>query len=287
MARTSGCSNRRAAACRPPWTMLKTPSGSPASSNSSASSTAVRGVRSLGFSTKVLPHAIATGNILSAQSVNKTSPGLRSNLHSTAGGTLSFPNSPFKDAPWRALAAGDKAQGGDPVETTVYLIIVDGLRADFGRRYFAGINRWLKEGKAAYTTLRSGLPSDSRPSYALIATGVDGSVNTITSNGSRQRCPAPNIFGLARQKGLRTGGAMYHWWSELFNKTPFDPATDHRQYDLERDIQDGYFYNSDETPDEVIFAKAREIRAHSRPHLLVIHPMSVDYAGDNLGGAAS
>src|SRR5690606_12071187 len=178
-------------------------------------------------------------------------------------------------------------QGGDPVETTVYLIVVDGLRADFGRRYFAGINRWLKEGKAAYTTLRSGLPSDSRPSYALIATGVDGSVNTITSNGSRQRCPAPNIFGLARQKGLRTGGAMYHWWSELFNKTPFDPATDHRQYDLERDIQDGYFYNSDETPDEVIFAKAREIRAHSRPHLLVIHSMSVDYAGDNLGGAAS
>lgn len=173
------------------------------------------------------------------------------------------------------------------METTVYLIVVDGLRADFGKRYFNGLNRWLEEGKAAYTKLRSGLPSDSRPSYALIATGVDGSVNTITSNGSRQRCPVPNIFGLARQKGLRTGGAMYHWWSELFNKTPFDPATDYRQYDLERDIQDGYFYNADETPDEVIFEKAREIRAHSRPHLLVIHPMSVDYAGDNLGGAAS
>src|SRR5690606_11896774 len=80
-------------------------------------------------------------------------------------------------------------QGGDPLESTVYLIFVDGLRADFGKRYFNGLNRWLEEGKAAYTKLRSGLPSDSRPSYALIATGVDGSVNTITSNGSRQRCP--------------------------------------------------------------------------------------------------
>lgn len=172
------------------------------------------------------------------------------------------------------------------METVLYLIIVDGLRADFGRRFFDGLNRWLEEGKAAYTTLRSGLPSDSRPSYALIATGVDRSVHTITSNGVRHRCPTPNIFGLSRQAGLRTGGALYYWWSELFNKTPFDPVNDQAQYDPSRDIQDGYFYTADETPDDVVFQKALEIRARSHPHLLVIHPMSVDYAGDRLGGAA-
>lgn len=177
-------------------------------------------------------------------------------------------------------------RGGGPLETRLYLIIVDGLRADFGRHYFDGLNRLTAEQKAAYTTLRSGLPSDSRPSYALISTGVDGHVNTITSNGSRHRCPTPNIFGIARQAGLRTGGALYHWWSELFNKTPFDPDTDQEQRDPSRDIQDGYFYHADETPDEVVFQKAREIRARSHPHLLVIHPMSVDYAGDRLGGAA-
>ena len=172
------------------------------------------------------------------------------------------------------------------METTLYLIIVDGLRADFGRRCFDGLNRWLAEGKAAYTTLRSGMPSDSRPSYALISTGVDGQVNTITGNGARHRCPTPNIFGIARQTGLRTGGALYCWWSELFNKTPFDPATDRQQQDPARDIQVGYFYDADETPDEEVFQKAREIRARWRPHLLAIHPMSVDYAGDRLGGAA-
>lgn len=169
----------------------------------------------------------------------------------------------------------------------LYLIIVDGLRADFGRRYFAGLNRRVAGGRAAYTTLRSGLPSDSRPSYALIATGVDGCVNTITSNGVRHRCPTPNIFGIARQAGLTTGGALYHWWSELFNKTPFDPATDREQRDPARDIQDGCFYDADETPDDVVFQQAAEIRRRSRPHLLVIHPMSVDYAGDRLGGAAA
>ena len=172
------------------------------------------------------------------------------------------------------------------METTLYVIIVDGLRADFGKRHFDGLNRWVAEGKAAYTTLRSGLPSDSRPSYALIATGVDGEVNTITGNGVRHRCPTPNIFGLARQAGLRTGGSLYYWWSELFNKTPFDPTTDRRQQDRSRDIQDGFFYDADETPDDVVFQEAREIRSRWRPHLLVIHPMSVDYAGDNLGGAA-
>jgi len=172
-------------------------------------------------------------------------------------------------------------------EKRVYVIIVDGLRADFGRRYFTGLNRRLQNGEAAYTTLRSGLPSDSRPSYALIATGVDGSVNTITSNGVRHPCPTPNIFGIARSAGLRTGGALYHWWSELFNKTPFDPETDREQRDPSRDIQDGYFYNADETPDEEVFQKASEIRRRSHPNLLVVHPMSVDFAGDRLGGAAS
>lgn len=173
------------------------------------------------------------------------------------------------------------------MENRVYLIVVDALRADFGRRYFDGLNRLLAEGKASYTTLRSGLPSDSRPSYALISTGVDGQVNTITSNGSRHMCPTPSVFRIAREAGLRTGGSVYYWWSELFNKTPFDPETDAEQRDPSRDIQDGLFYRADETPDEVVFENARKIRARSHPHFLVVHPMSVDYAGDHLGGAAS
>ncbi len=42
---------------------MNTPSGSPADCHSSASITDAVGSFSLGLSTKVLPHAIATGNI--------------------------------------------------------------------------------------------------------------------------------------------------------------------------------------------------------------------------------
>ena len=44
-------------------TTLKTPSGSPASAHSSAIRSDAEGSRSLGFSTKVLPQAMATGCI--------------------------------------------------------------------------------------------------------------------------------------------------------------------------------------------------------------------------------
>ena len=46
-----------------PCTTLKTPSGSPASCHICAISIEAEGSRSLGLSTKVLPQAIATGNI--------------------------------------------------------------------------------------------------------------------------------------------------------------------------------------------------------------------------------
>ena len=57
----SGCSSRRSTATLSPWTTLKTPAGSPTSAHSSASQIDADGSFSLGFSTTVLPHAIAIG----------------------------------------------------------------------------------------------------------------------------------------------------------------------------------------------------------------------------------
>ena len=62
-AATSGWSSRASTATLSPWTTLNTPLGRPASANSSASTIDAEGSRSLGLSTKVLPHAMATGNI--------------------------------------------------------------------------------------------------------------------------------------------------------------------------------------------------------------------------------
>src|SRR6185437_2589154 len=60
---TSGWTSSASTATLSPCTTLNTPSGKPASFNNSASRIDADGSRSDGFKTKVLPHAIATGNI--------------------------------------------------------------------------------------------------------------------------------------------------------------------------------------------------------------------------------
>ena len=62
-AATSGESRIVSTATLSPCTTLKTPSGRPACCHISAISSDAEGSRSLGLSTKVFPHAIATGNI--------------------------------------------------------------------------------------------------------------------------------------------------------------------------------------------------------------------------------
>src|SRR3990172_8840751 len=58
-------------ACLLPFTTLNTPFGSPASLNSSAMRTEAEGSFSEGLSTKLLPQAIATGNIHSGTITGK------------------------------------------------------------------------------------------------------------------------------------------------------------------------------------------------------------------------
>ena len=62
-AATEGWSNRASTASASPFTTVNTPSGSPASRHRSATSPEGDGSRSDGFSTKVLPQAMATGYI--------------------------------------------------------------------------------------------------------------------------------------------------------------------------------------------------------------------------------
>src|ERR1700741_3009826 len=60
---TSGCTSNASTTTLSPCTTLNPPSGKPASFSNSASRFDADGSRSDGFSTNVLPHAIATGNI--------------------------------------------------------------------------------------------------------------------------------------------------------------------------------------------------------------------------------
>src|SRR5882757_10006256 len=63
IAATLGCSSSRSTHTLSPWTTFNTPGGRPASANSWAQNIDADGSRSLGLSTNVLPHAIASGYI--------------------------------------------------------------------------------------------------------------------------------------------------------------------------------------------------------------------------------
>src|SRR5512137_2677932 len=96
-AATRGSVSSVSTASRSPFTTLNTPSGRPASLSSSATLTGTLGSFSDGFSTKVLPQAIATGNIhigtmagkLNGVMPAQTPTGWRCDQVSTAVPTLS------------------------------------------------------------------------------------------------------------------------------------------------------------------------------------------------------
>ena len=66
-----GCATTAAPVARPPVTMFTTPGGNPASSHTCASSNAVSGVVSAGFSTQTLPVASAGASFHAAISSGK------------------------------------------------------------------------------------------------------------------------------------------------------------------------------------------------------------------------
>jgi predicted AlkP superfamily pyrophosphatase or phosphodiesterase len=127
------------------------------------------------------------------------------------------------------------------------------------------------------------LPSRSRPMYETIHTGLPVSEHGIVSNLVVRTSTQPNLFALARSAGLTTAAAAYYWFSELYNRAPFDPIEDREVDDPQRSIQHGRFYTQDDFPDNDLFATAGMLVRRFSPDYLLVHPMGMDYAGENHG----
>jgi arylsulfatase A-like enzyme len=93
----------------------------------------------------------------------------------------------------------------------------------------------------------------------------------------------PNVFHAARQAGKVTAAAAYYWYSELYNRAPYDNIDDRETDDESLNIQHGRFYTEDEYPDvELIYSAAHLVRKYS-PDYLLLHPMGMDYHGETFG----
>ena len=106
------------------------------------------------------------------------------------------------------------------------LIILDGVPWNNWERLFGNLEGWVDAGAAQKWKMRSVLPSTSASCYASIHTGVSPQVHGVTGNAHVFRVDQPDIFSACRDAGLVTGAVAHSFWSEFFNRSPFDPIRD-------------------------------------------------------------
>jgi predicted AlkP superfamily pyrophosphatase or phosphodiesterase len=163
------------------------------------------------------------------------------------------------------------------------LVVLDGLNYQVAREAMGYLQAQCAAGRGRLYQLECELPSLSRPLYECILTGIipvdSGIVNNAVSRLSHQR----SVFHYARDAGLTTAAAAYHWVSELYNRSPFEAARDRHTQDVTLPIQYGHFYYDDSYPDSHLFDDGESLRLNYQPDFLLIHPMNIDDAGHQFG----
>ncbi|PSL21224.1 alkaline phosphatase family protein [Shimia abyssi] len=108
----------------------------------------------------------------------------------------------------------------------VLLIVLDGVPWRNWGRLFGNLEGWVQSGAARKWRMRSVLPSTSASCYASIHTGVTPQVHGCTGNRNVFRLDQPDVFSEVRKAGGVTGAVAHSFWSEFFNRAPFDHVRD-------------------------------------------------------------
>ena len=165
----------------------------------------------------------------------------------------------------------------------VILVVLDGLSYQVAQHALGHLLAYCQAGRAALYKLECELPALSRPLYECILTGVPPIDSGVVHNDVVRLSKERSIFHYARDAGLSTAAAAYHWMSELYNRAPFVAARDRHTSDTALPIQHGHFYYADHYPDSHLFADAESLRLKHAPDFLLVHPMNIDDAGHRYG----
>lgn len=165
----------------------------------------------------------------------------------------------------------------------VILIVLDGLAYKIAEQCMGFVQALGEQGCATLYKVQCELPSMSRPLYETILTGVTPAVSGIIHNQVVRNSNQRSVFSLAREAGLSTAAAAFHWFSELYNESPYNAVRDRHTVDTEQLIQYGSFYHDGQYPDGHLYLDAELLRRHYDPDFLLIHPMSIDEAGHRSG----
>ena len=169
----------------------------------------------------------------------------------------------------------------------VILVLSDGLRYDTAAASMGYLGHLVEAKLASLYKVTGELPSLSRPMYETIHTGLPASTHGIVANVVVRCSTKPNLFHLTHAAGKKTAAAAYFWFSELYNRSPFNPIEDREVDNESLAIQHGRFYTQDEFPDIELFATAGMLVRRFNPDYLLVHPMGMDYAGETYGANSS
>ena len=172
--------------------------------------------------------------------------------------------------------------------TKLLLIILDGVPYRNWRRLFGNLEGWVANGDATVHRIRAVLPSTSASCYASIHTGVSPQVHGCTGNGNVFRLSQPDVFGQVRAGGGVTGAVAHSFWSEFFNRHPFDLVRD-MEYD-EPDsatinhgrfhTMTGYGKDNQMTPSDVdLFATLTSLCSRFGLNYGMLHTCTLDSMG--------
>ena len=165
----------------------------------------------------------------------------------------------------------------------VILILSDALRYDAAVAGMGYLGHLVETKQASLFKVTGELPSMSRPMYETVHTGLPVSEHGIVANYIIRRSTKPNVFQAAVEANKTTAAAAYYWFSELYNRAPYDRINDREVDDDRLLIQHGRFYTQDEYPDIELFATAGMLVRKFLPDYLLVHPMGMDYTGEKYG----
>ncbi len=165
----------------------------------------------------------------------------------------------------------------------VILVLSDALRYDTAIEGMGYLGHLVETKQASLYMITGELPSMSRPMYETVHTGLPVSEHGVVANYVVRRSTQPNIFQSAVEAGKITAAAAYYWFSELYNRAPFDRIDDREVDDPALLIQHGRFYTQDDYPDIELFVTAGMLVRKYAPDYLLVHPMGMDYMGETYG----
>jgi len=165
----------------------------------------------------------------------------------------------------------------------IILVLSDALRYDIAKDNMGFLGHLVEYKLASLYKIVGELPSMSRPMYETIHTGVPSSQHGIVANSIVRLSNKPNVFQAVRNAGKVTAAAAYYWYSELYNRAPYDRIDDRETDDESLNIQHGRFFTEDEYPDIELFSSAAHLIRKFSPDYLLLHPMGMDYYGETYG----